>query len=340
MENPKVTVLVPIYNVEKYVEKCIDSLLNQTFHEYEVWAVSDGSPDNSAEIIKEKYAGNNKVKLIEKENGGYGSVLKYGVDNIKTKYMIVCDPDDWLAEDALEKLVNFAEENGTDIVVADRYDVYESEEKDSEDYEYNEINVFRDINVIKPRVLYTDPKMIQKFSFADVSPHAKLYRTEILRGINFPQKISYTDFILYILGLLNSKKVSYYNEPLAYYLIEREGNTTTDTSPKTIGYYLEVWNSTLDQVENMHKENSVILARLLHQLKYICRKFGMLKNVGFRSEYYINILKAYKRLLKYKDNIWINENDRFIVKILNRLMLNKYMYSFIVKLYIFVKKGK
>ena len=93
---PKVTIIVPIYNVEKYIEKCLRSLLAQSFSEFEVWAIDDGSPDNSSDIVKEFCKKDSRIKLIQKENGGYGSVLEYAIKRIETEYFLICDPDDWL----------------------------------------------------------------------------------------------------------------------------------------------------------------------------------------------------------------------------------------------------
>ena len=101
---PKVSIIVPIYNVEEYISKCLTSLENQTFKNIEIWAVSDGSPDNSAQIVKRYQKKFDNIKLIEKENGGYGSVLEYCINNIKTEYFLICDPDDWLSDDCIEVL--------------------------------------------------------------------------------------------------------------------------------------------------------------------------------------------------------------------------------------------
>lgn len=100
-----VTVLVPMYNVEKYVSKCLDSLISQTYKDIEIWAVNDGSPDNSRNIVLDYAAKDSRVKLIDKENGGYGSVLQMGIKKIKSPYFLVCDPDDWLEPTAIGKIV-------------------------------------------------------------------------------------------------------------------------------------------------------------------------------------------------------------------------------------------
>ena len=99
----KVTIIVPIYNVEEYVAKCLDSLLRQTYSDYVIYAVNDGSPKNEQPII-DRYAAAypEKVVAIRKENGGYGSVLEMAIARLDSEYFLVCDPDDYLADDALE----------------------------------------------------------------------------------------------------------------------------------------------------------------------------------------------------------------------------------------------
>ena len=120
----KVSIIVPIYNVEEYLRKCLDSLVSQTFKDIEIWAISDGSPDNSVSIMKEYAKKDSRVKCIEKENGGYGSVLEYAIKNITTPYFLICDPDDWLKEDAIEVLYKKATTDNLDIVVGSKYLVY------------------------------------------------------------------------------------------------------------------------------------------------------------------------------------------------------------------------
>ena len=188
-----VTIIVPIYNVEQYVRKCLVSLSRQTYKNIEIWAVDDGSPDNSKEIVRELSNKDPRIKLIEKENGGYGSVLEYSIKNIQSEYFLICDPDDWLASDAVEKLLVLAKRDNLDLVIGDRINFYGSTKQEvyvktiaNENFEISPFNV------------YSNSEDIQKFSFAQPSPHAKLYRTEIAKNIQFPHKVSYTDFVLYV----------------------------------------------------------------------------------------------------------------------------------------------
>lgn len=295
---PQITVIVPIYNVEKYVAKCLESIKRQSFSNYVVWAVDDGSPDNSKDIVR-KYADNDKrVKLIQKKNGGYGSVLEYCIKNIKTKYFLICDPDDWLDKDALMKLYNYAIANDADMVIGDRYNVYSDDMKPI---------VHRTkpnkLQKIEPKKLYTDRKMIQHFTFFDPSPHAKLFKTAIVKNTTFPHHVSFTDFLLYLSALANTNRISYYNEPLAYYLLDRPGNTVTDQRPSTIKVHMIVWQATLDNVIKIQNENGILLYDLSLGLIQMLPEYARLTDSTFHDEYWQIILKSINSIRNVRDKI-------------------------------------
>ena len=100
-----VSVIVPVYNVEKYLDKCLDSIVNQTFNNYEIIIINDGAPDNSEAIIKKylkKYP--QKIKYYKKENGGLSDARNMGILKSSGKYLMFVDSDDYIAEDMIEKL--------------------------------------------------------------------------------------------------------------------------------------------------------------------------------------------------------------------------------------------
>ena len=254
----KVSIIVPIYNVEKYVEKCLNSLLNQTFKDIEIWAVIDGSPDNSVDIVKRIAKKDDRVKCIEKENGGYGSVLEYAIGNIQTDYFLICDPDDWISEDAIEILYNAAIKDDLDLVMANHCEVYE-------DGTVNSVpNISNYSNVFSPEFekVYTKENGLDKFLFLQVSPHAKLYKTVVARGIKFPHKVSYTDNVLFLLFITKCKKAMCLDKALAYYLIDRTGNTMTDVNPKIANYYCEVFTSIINQYNDGNNKNQYFYYRM------------------------------------------------------------------------------
>ncbi len=311
----KVSIIVPIYNVEKYVSKCLDSLINQTFKDIEIWAISDGSPDNSVKIIKNYQKKDNRIKCIEKENGGYGSVLEYAIKNIKTKYFLICDPDDWLKKDAIEKLYNSAENNNLDIVVASKYFVY----NDNDEEKYCDCRIG---NVkIEENIVYKETN-IDKFAYVSVTPHAKLYRTEVSKKLKFPHKVNFTDFLLYIVSLNNSKRVMCLEEGLAYYLIDRPGNSVTDVNPKIFNYYIIVYKSVMEQLEE-EKIKNLIIARMYTQFRHIILELKKRGSNDTILEYAPKIKDLLNLLEPYKFRIALFLPYKLKDKIFAFLLINK-----------------
>lgn len=116
----KFSVIVPIYNVEKYIEKCLESIKKQTFKDYEVILVNDGTTDDSLSIVK-KYLNDSRFKLFHKENGGLSSARNYGVDKANGEYIIFVDSDDYIEYNLLQQLYDTINKNDIDLI---RYGIY------------------------------------------------------------------------------------------------------------------------------------------------------------------------------------------------------------------------
>lgn len=111
-----VSVLVPIYNVEKYLRQCLESLVNQTLESIEIVCINDGSTDGSLEIVKEFADRDKRIVVVDKENSGYGDSMNQGLEKAQGKYIGIVEPDDWVATSAFEDLYKMAEENQVDVV--------------------------------------------------------------------------------------------------------------------------------------------------------------------------------------------------------------------------------
>ncbi|MDR2616264.1 MAG: glycosyltransferase [Endomicrobium sp.] len=121
-QNPKLSVIIPIYNTEKYLCKCLDSVINQTLKDIEIIIVNDGSTDNSLKIIKEYGDKDTRIKVIDKQNEGYGKTVNRGLDIAKGQYVGIIESDDWIEPDMFEKLYNIAKSNDVDIVRSAYYE--------------------------------------------------------------------------------------------------------------------------------------------------------------------------------------------------------------------------
>ena len=121
---PKVSVIVPVYNAEKYLHRCVDSILAQTFTDFELLLVDDGSPDRSGAICDQYAAADPRVRVFHKPNGGVSSARQCGLDNVQGEYTIHADPDDWVEPDMLQELYAEARRTNADMVICDFFQEY------------------------------------------------------------------------------------------------------------------------------------------------------------------------------------------------------------------------
>lgn len=261
----KVTIVVPTYNVEAYIEKCLNSLVDQTCNDYEILVINDGSKANEQPIIDRFVAKYPIVKSIVKENGGYGSVLNKALEVISSPYMMICDPDDYLYPHTVETLLKLMERNDVDMVIGAKTLVYSDNDEQVYDVSYNT----KKFNIDDERVYNQTHEGFSNFFFIDPSPHAKLYKTETIANIKFPTKVSFTDNVLYFLALAKCKKVLFTRQPLAYYLIDRVGNTVTDVKLGVIKAHTIVFTAILDQVATYNNVPEVFYYRIFEGYKFI-----------------------------------------------------------------------
>ena len=103
--NPKISIVIPVYNVEKYVSKCLQSVVNQTYRNLEIIIVNDGSTDNSVEIVKKYKKIDQRIKLINKENGGLSSARNAGISLVTGQYVTFIASDDWISSNYTDEMV-------------------------------------------------------------------------------------------------------------------------------------------------------------------------------------------------------------------------------------------
>ena len=132
-----VSIIVPIYNTEKYLPKCLDSIINQTYKNIEILLVNDGSPDNSDKIMKEYEQNDNRIKCLYKKNGGLSDARNYGLRFATGKYVCFVDSDDWISEFYVEKLVEKITSDKSDIAVCEFDRVYNSKKTKNTVNEYD-----------------------------------------------------------------------------------------------------------------------------------------------------------------------------------------------------------
>lgn len=208
-----VSVIVPVYNAEKYLCKCIDSILNQTFRDFELLLVDDGSPDGCGAICDEYETKDNRVTVIHKKNGGVSEARNAGLDRAKGDFISFVDPDDWVEETLLQEAVDFLQKNSTDIVCFEVCEI--KRHKKFVQYRFDRNKIFES-GIATEKILA---------DIIDNSPCNKVYKKEVWNGVRFPVGRRYEDVATIYKTFYNSEKVGYLKKAL-YYYIKHEGSAT------------------------------------------------------------------------------------------------------------------
>ncbi|NSB16579.1 glycosyltransferase family 2 protein [Clostridium beijerinckii] len=215
----QISIIVPVYNVEKYVEKCVKSLLNQTFKNYEIILIDDGSTDSSYEIIKKIEEDNDNVSVITQKNQGQGKARSEGIKQAKGEYLTFVDSDDWVSEDYLEKLYNSLKDNNADISVCNVAWVMEKS---------NEIISFKAFNF---STLTSEEAINELLLDKSVNSYTwgKLYKKDIFirNKVDFPPRMLYEDLAVIIQTFYYANKITFINDNCYYYLQSEKSSTRT-----------------------------------------------------------------------------------------------------------------
>lgn len=171
MDNILVSVIIPIYNVEKYVRKCIESAINQTLKEIEIICVDDGSRDASADIAAELGETDNRIKILSIENSGLSAARNVGIEEASGKYICFLDSDDWLAVDAAERLAEYGEKYGADVVFFNAEPVFETAEIEERQSSYKNYYARRESY---PGVFGGEELFVKMMEYNDFKPSACL----------------------------------------------------------------------------------------------------------------------------------------------------------------------
>lgn len=201
-----ISVIIPVYKVENYLSKCIESVINQTYSNIEIILVDDGSPDNCGKICDEYAEKDNRIVVIHKENGGLSDARNAGTEIASGEYITYIDSDDWVAKRYIEILYNAIKSNNADISIANLKRV-RSEIVQNEPIVPNAV-VFNREQAIE--------EMLYQTSF-DTSAWCKLYRTCVMKELLYPIGKWYEDLFTTYKVIATSDKVAFVDVPIYYY---------------------------------------------------------------------------------------------------------------------------
>lgn len=291
---PIISIIVPVYNVEKYLKRCIDSILNQTFKEFELILVNDGSTDNCGKIC-DMYKGKDKrVKVIHKKNAGLSSARNVGLDLAKGKYIAFVDSDDYINKNMYEILYSNLIKTDADISICNFQDVNDNSiiniNQSIDNYEYL---IFNNIQALNKLYLGNNVNIVVAWN--------KLYKKDLFEDLRYDEgRIHEDEFIIHKL-LYKSKKILYTNAELYYYLKRQGSITQCDFNLKK----LDVVYAFKERVE-FFMEKKLIELQFKAQKVYIDSFFG---------NYYkakIKLDNCNKELIKLKNDY--NRNLIFVLR--------------------------
>lgn len=206
-----ISIIVPVYNAEKYLKKCLDSLVNQTKKELEFILINDGSTDKSEEIIK-TYK-DKRIKYFKNKNQGIGKTRNFGIEKSSGKYLMFLDSDDYFSNDACEILYKEAEKEKADLIVFDYYRVEKGNLNEVKIESFNATNI------------KADSSLLLKIN---LGPCNKIYKTDLIKNndIKFEESLKYEDTLFIVKTIYNAKKIIKLNKFLHYYMIHEKSETT------------------------------------------------------------------------------------------------------------------
>lgn len=272
----KVSIIVPVYNAEKYIKECIESLINQTLKEIEIICINDGSTDNSLNILKDYEKLDNRIKIIDKENAGQSVARNLGIEMAKGEFLGFVDSDDWVDSDYFEKLYNAAIDLDSEISCAGY--IRCKKNKNSVKKSYTDRKMYNDINsIIKADNIPNDNYVWNK-----------IYKREtwIEKGIKFQAGRYFEDLaivvkILHLFGSLVTVPDTYY-----YYRVN-----PNSTVAKLFGKHKTDYRWALESLRKYSEENNINL------------DYG---NIIFKKEYIKLMNITLMKIYHYEDVIKYN----------------------------------
>lgn len=248
-----ISVIVPVYKVEKYLRKCIESIINQTYKNLEIILVDDGSPDNCSQIIDEYAKKDNRIKVIHKPNGGLSSARNAGLKISNGKYIAFVDSDDMLDIYQYERMIMLSQKYNSDIVFCEYQKSYENE--------LGEIIIPDFVREKVEEKIYTPSEALKEMLLnANIGTYVmtKLFKKELFDNIIFPEGKVYEDVATVYKLIDKSNKIVYTNEKLYYYLYGRAGAITSSFTEKKITDSLEAHYGLYLFLKNNYNELSEV----------------------------------------------------------------------------------
>lgn len=297
MSRPKVSVILPVYNVAPYLRQALDSVINQTLTDIEIICVDDGSTDESGKILDEYKEKDERIKVIHKKNAGTGAARNDGLKIATGECIGFVDPDDWILPNMYERLYSLIKEKDLDIVMFTP-DVFNDKTKKHEGFLYFQNSNFPD---------FLDNKIFNK---DDISPFSypmcvwnKLYTKKLFdeNNINFAEGLDFEDHKVIFKSLFTAKRIYFIREKLYVYRHSREGSILSDNDTRMFDHIkiYDIVENILKETGNWEKFHLDFLRYKVHNILYY---YTMIKP-QYKKEYYNKMVKSLRATKMSEDEL-------------------------------------
>ena len=328
MNEPKISVIVPVYKVEKYLRKCVDSIINQTYQNLEIILVDDGSPDNCPAICDEYAAKDSRVRVIHKENGGLGDARNAGLDACTGEYIGFVDSDDWIDANMYSDMATMMEEKNLDVVCAPANIVENGQIIDIRCRYYPDGSIVDSMEIAR-RCLVNEIQAYLPF---------KLFRRNCWESLRFPVNCIFEDVAISFRPYLNaSRPIGFLDRPYYYYVKNQDG-LTFHRKPLTL-YHLFLGNYAHFAYAEENCESAV------QQCAALTARFAL----GTYIDYYCGGISEVKPYVKeveqfLSENQYILKNDQYMQRAwrigLKLYYFSKPLFRFVYKIFIKVRGAR
>lgn len=242
MEKPLISIIIPVYKVEKYLEKCIKSVLSQTYKNLQIILVDDGSPDNCGNICDDYAKIDNRIEVIHKANGGLSDARNVGLKVARGEYIGFVDSDDYVSNEMFENLYNTLISNDADVSICNFYIVIDNKNiiKNAD----NGVKIYNKLEILKEILL---DKKIQSYAWN------KLYKRELFKDIEYPVGKKYEDIGTTFYILEKCSKIAVSGSP-EYYYITRGDSIVNNNTEGTVIDYISLISDRYDYIDKKYKE--------------------------------------------------------------------------------------
>lgn len=296
----KVSVIIPVYNVEPYIRKCLDSVINQTYRNLEIICIDDGSTDSSGEICDEYAENDRRIRVFHKHNGGVGSARNVGLNNLTGDYVGFVDPDDWIEADMYETLLTAALNNNADISASN----YTKDTAESSIIMTNSEYIGSLPFNRKKLILYAFKRDYYRGFGAYL--WTKLFKAELLNGLQFDENINVCeDIIFFAQAALKTRTAVYTNKPLYHYFQRDVSLFRSEDINKRLGSLIAY-----SQIINLFEENKIDPDIVIWIKRFYTYHASLLAEMAYKQKNFEKLSYFQNEIKRYL-NEYIKTNNEY-----------------------------